>query len=571
MPCNARLFLDNATKKCTRKTEEQATHSHMYNQQALCDEIAVSDKIKQDVSTFSSMTPGLQVSAIFNQTVREQNDLTLNFATMSRNLYRIRSQSMPPSPKTAVEVERHYRDKKTMNDFGTSLFTNDEIPTLPTKFYRCVHKCDSFSYCIFASPSIIYHIEREIDVKRRNYLLDATFKVVPLGEFNQLLIIHIALPFVEKTVPFIFVLMSRKTQECYRHLFENIDRNIFSLRCNSFTTDFEHAMRNALKVIFPTADFCTCWFHYRQAIRRHAIAIPKFVEKIQANPAFMEIYGKLLCLPLLPAKMINGTFNVIKAEAKSIDAKLFRRFLKYFERQWIQQEGATSISVYRKTTRTNNAVEAYNGHLGRRIPAKGHFFRFAVILLDEEDAKARDFHIAIKTAGASSQSSDQRRKYADRNIRILAATDLLDANKLTPMEFLRRVIFHNTKLEADVVRLDCVGANSDDDISVELSKDPDASEFDRNLNDPPPSKRTRRSKKEEDVCSVCWDAKPRVMVMPCRQMCLCEKCFSVLKGQAAKRAKIPIDSDQLQIRCPMCGKLAVANEALRCFVSSRAQ
>lgn len=74
------------------------------------------------------------------------------------------------------------------------------MPTLPTKFYRSVYKCEAFSYCIFASPSIMHNIEREIAVQRRHYLMDATFKVVSLGEFNQLLIIHVAIPYVDKVI-----------------------------------------------------------------------------------------------------------------------------------------------------------------------------------------------------------------------------------------------------------------------------------------------------------------------------------------------------------------------------------
>lgn len=61
----------------------------------------------------------------------------------------------------------------------------------PAKFFRTAHKCDAFSYCIFASEAIIQNINLNIDPERRHYLLDASFKVCPLGEFNHFLIIHI--------------------------------------------------------------------------------------------------------------------------------------------------------------------------------------------------------------------------------------------------------------------------------------------------------------------------------------------------------------------------------------------
>lgn len=81
------------------------------------------------------------------------------------------------------------------NEFGAideSINDSDDVPSTSRKpFFRFVHKCDTFSYCVFASQAIINKIEQNIDVQRRHYLMDATFKVVPLGEFNQFLIIHI--------------------------------------------------------------------------------------------------------------------------------------------------------------------------------------------------------------------------------------------------------------------------------------------------------------------------------------------------------------------------------------------
>lgn len=123
----------------------------------------------------------------------------------------------------------------------------------PYRFYRGVYRSDAFSYCVFASEAIIRMIDANIEVQRRNYLLDATFKVCPLGEFNQFLIIHIeymqavsdneitifffdfinlhpfhVFIFVSiQTIPFIFALMSRKTEACYQHLFEYINANVF--------------------------------------------------------------------------------------------------------------------------------------------------------------------------------------------------------------------------------------------------------------------------------------------------------------------------------------------------------
>lgn len=102
-------------------------------------------------------------------------------------------------------------------------------------------------------------------------------------------------------------------------------------------TDYDRAMRSALQIIFPEADLYACWFHYCQALRRHANAISGFVPALRSNVGALEIYGKFLCLPLLPISKIDGAFEALKTEAQLYDANLFRRFLQYFEKQWMKQ------------------------------------------------------------------------------------------------------------------------------------------------------------------------------------------------------------------------------------------
>jgi hypothetical protein len=43
---------------------------------------------------------------------------------------------------------------------------------------------------------------------------------------------------------------------------------------------------------------------------------------------------------------------------------------------------------------------------------------------------------------------------------------------------------------------------------------------------------------EEGMCAVCWDAKSRVVMLPCRHLCCCSKCWGMVKAQG--------------MPCPMC-------------------
>lgn len=140
-----------------------------------------------------------------------------------------------------------------------------------------------------------------------------------------------------QTFPFIFVLTTRKTQACYSHIFEYIESNICSLKAKSFMTDFELAMRNALKKLYPDAEHNTCWFHLCQAAQKNAEKCREFIKLIMKNEEARVIYKKILGLPLLPANLIKDAFIKLKADALSKFGKTFLKFLTYFEEQGIEK------------------------------------------------------------------------------------------------------------------------------------------------------------------------------------------------------------------------------------------
>lgn len=131
--------------------------------------------------------------------------------------------------------------------------------------------------------------------------------------------------------------MTRKTQACYTHVFEYIEKNICSLSGKSFMTDFELAMRNALKKIHPEMQFRTCWFHLCQAAQKNAKKDRDFIKLIKKNEEARSMYKKILALPLLPANQIKNAFIALKADALLKFGKPFRTFLAYFEQQWLEK------------------------------------------------------------------------------------------------------------------------------------------------------------------------------------------------------------------------------------------
>lgn len=114
---------------------------------------------------------------------------------MRRNLYRLREAAMPPSPKSAAEIVLAYENEEIRRIYGMSL-TGAGVES--EVFYRKVYTSNQFAYCIFASEQIVRCAKQ---LEERHIHMDGTFRVVPYGEFNQLLIIHIT--FFEKVYLFI--------------------------------------------------------------------------------------------------------------------------------------------------------------------------------------------------------------------------------------------------------------------------------------------------------------------------------------------------------------------------------
>lgn len=277
--------------------------------------------------------------------------------------------------KQSAKLKRPF-PKSIIRLYGqTKHLQNPELNT----FYRTTYECENFAYTVFASQRMINLIARYA-IDDRKFMMDATFKVVP-HLFQQLSVIYFATPTKQvksnkilincsyskrqafnelmnvfflllfmnqtfQTFPFIFVLMTRKTEKAYTHIFNYIEKNVCSLKC--FMTDFEAAMRNGLKSLDTGAIFNTCWFHVCQAVRRRVAKNFGLITLIQTNETARELYKKILALPLLPAPLIRDAFMILKGEILTRFSRAFREFLRYYERQWIEKVRFLSITCLSK-------------------------------------------------------------------------------------------------------------------------------------------------------------------------------------------------------------------------------
>lgn len=233
--------------------------------------------------------------------------------------------------------------------------------------------------------------------------------------------------------------MTRKTQKTYEHCLRYVHENVFSLRCESIITDYEIAMRQALKEVVPGIKLLGCWFHFAQAIRRKVASICELFELVRTNDKIRHVYYKIICIALLPFEKIERTFNELALEGLEL-TKHFTPFVKYFRNQWLKRVGAKNFSVFLEEQRTTCSAEGYNGKLGKKFRSHPNFFVFVESLQHEELAKSNALEQHINGA----RQTQPKKEYRERASQIRNEWNKFTIPKQTNAQlFLNRIA--NTK------------------------------------------------------------------------------------------------------------------------------
>lgn len=107
---------------------------------------------------------------------------------MERNARRYKNKGYPKLPKGATDLIKIFSDKEIAEKYGLNL-----RKTKPFYIDTVVQGREFFT--VFASHQIIKLVEQFIAPKDRTltltFMLDGTFKIVPIKKYYQLLIIHI--------------------------------------------------------------------------------------------------------------------------------------------------------------------------------------------------------------------------------------------------------------------------------------------------------------------------------------------------------------------------------------------
>ena len=168
----------------------------------------------------------------------------------------------------------------------------------------------------------------------KHIFVDCTFSCTP-PPFKQVMIIMIYEPATELYLPVFHILLQSKKTTTYRRAFVNcIWACDYKFNAISFSSDFEKAIMESIKLEFDNPTIIGCLFHWKQAIRRKMLDynIPK--DKISF---LMRSDGLLEMLTVIPISEIECKgipyirANCIEGE----DSGKFDRFWIYFCNTWM--------------------------------------------------------------------------------------------------------------------------------------------------------------------------------------------------------------------------------------------
>lgn len=196
------------------------------------------------------------------------------------------------------------------------------------RFYRGLHIAeDDSKILLFASKRIIMLARNKGSI---NIQSDATFKTLPaLRDAYQLFIVSLQ---VRRTVyPMMIAVMERKTTQAYELVFRCLNRYLRGTEIKKSFTDYEYAVINAVKLVFPQCEIRGCFFHFSKAVSRRAEKLGLYKLANDTNTIKCGI-NYATTLALLPADLISEGIAVV--EGKLTNSLRCRNFISYLKRQW---------------------------------------------------------------------------------------------------------------------------------------------------------------------------------------------------------------------------------------------
>lgn len=203
--------------------------------------------------------------------------------------------------------------------------------------------------------------------------------------------------------------------------------------------DYEIGLRESARSVFGDI-IQGCLFHHSQAIVRKCKSVG-LQNAITRKPLVKRWLRFLISLAFLPSNKIAATFNLVKVvdgvDYAPDEVQKMRSVEHYYFSYWISSVGPDNFSVHGAAHRTTNSIESYHKRLSSKVKVRrGNIWQFLTHLKDIVKASILD---AARSDNGLQIRRSRKPMLLSSDKRILDASKEVALNRLTPLEFVRRI------------------------------------------------------------------------------------------------------------------------------------
>lgn len=348
------------------------------------------DEVRPIPSIFSEELNKLRDNE-WDDTSRELIERLPTFNTARSSLYRARRKQTPPLPKTTADIR--LEGKWTETETGQPFLLLDDI-------------FQNNRILAFATTDNLQDLAAS-----ETFFCDGTFYTCP-SLFYQIFTIHIMTD--DQMTPVVYALLPGKNQATYTRLFTLLSDKMNDLGLQfsptSALADFETAVHNSIRDVFPGITTKGCFFHFTQAVWRKA-QITGLQIPYREDDNVKKLIRRAAVLPLVPLDSIEDVwFQALEDRDEADLTEVTETFTDYVTEQWVNGDRLIWNHFGTNGPRTNNNLEAWHGKL-KRMALHAHPNIYTVIKIFKDIQNGKEILQIQKQAGGTIRQPTK--KYAN--------------------------------------------------------------------------------------------------------------------------------------------------------------
>jgi hypothetical protein len=133
--------------------------------------------------------------------------------------------------------------------------------------------------------------------------------------------------------------MSKKTQQSYFRLFSQLKILKPTLNPASMMSDFELAVLNGFKEVFPGTEQRVCYFHHKQCLMRKLQTLGELNDRFESDELFQLKVKMMPALAFVPVDRVVLYFDILVTSSDYIDVDY--DISNYYNDVWVSGRAVT--------------------------------------------------------------------------------------------------------------------------------------------------------------------------------------------------------------------------------------